>query len=79
MRLQNYNDDFTAEEIKQIYNKLPDYDKFVIDDLAKQLQGGVPTKQHTRATVYFGYISALELLMKLGIWMVKNDFGTESK
>lgn len=64
------NSPFTVGEVKQIYDTLEPYDKFVIDDLAEQLCASLPN---------FGVLSALELLMQLGAWMVENDFGKESK
>lgn len=70
--------EFTIAEINKIYYTLSEYDRFIIDDLVRQLQDSVMGGQETRATVYFGRFSALELLMKLGIWMIEKGYENDS-
>lgn len=68
---------FTAIEVKQIYDSLPLHDRLQIDYLADRLCEVLPADKDTRAVIYFGKSSALELLMKLGAWMVQSGFEVE--
>lgn len=68
---------YTAMEVKRIYDSLELHDRLELDYLADRLCEVLPADKDTRAVIYFGKSSALELLMKLGAWMVEVGFEVE--
>jgi hypothetical protein len=66
--MEGDNVKLTQDAIETAYLKLPPGDRFLIDKQASILEIILTTSSKP-----FGHLQALELLAKLGVWMVKNE------
>ena len=58
----------TQDAIEQAYQKLEPGDRLLIDQSCARIEANFSTPDKP-----FGKLQALELLAKLGVWMVKNE------
>lgn len=64
--------EMTSEMIQNAYNKLEPLERMWLDKQADTLEAGVKLRHTGNNSLMFGRTQALELLAKLGIWMVEH-------
>jgi hypothetical protein len=73
------HDGLNDDVMKKAYERLERADRAMIDELTQDLEDGLDERHTGRTPLMFGRKSTLELLAKLGVWMIDNHISVNEE